>query len=174
MTLARLQRHSVETARIAQVIAKTENVGKEVRDHAFLAALLHDIGKLILIQKDAEMFQSAMDLAGKEKLDLDSVEREVFGASHAEVGSYLLWLWGLPAPVTEAVAFHHHPRDCGAQALSAVTLVHIADALAHEFLASPDPEPPLDESYLAALGLSGRLSEWRDLAREVLDAGDDL
>jgi putative nucleotidyltransferase with HDIG domain len=172
-TLAALQRHSLRTARITQAIAKAANAGKEIGDHAFLAALLHDVGKLILVQKDEEMYHSAMDLVFKEKLDLDSVEREVFGGSHAEVGSYLLWLWGLPEPVTEAVAYHHHPRECPAAPLSAVTLVHAADALARELDETPEGEPSLDEAYLEAAGLSGELAGWRELARETLEAGED-
>ncbi len=174
MTLAKLQRHSLETGRVVRAIGKAANAGKEMGDQAFLAALLHDIGKLILVQKDADIYHSAMTLARKEKLDLDAVEREVFGASHAEVGCYLLWLWGLPEPVTEAVAFHHHPQECGAEALSAVTLVHVADTLAHEFdrRARMIPSPALDESYLDMAGLSGQMAEWRELARDALNAGE--
>jgi putative nucleotidyltransferase with HDIG domain len=174
MALAKFQRHSLDTARITRTLADSENFKKDMKDHAFLAALLHDIGKLILIQKDAEMFQSAMALASQEKLDFDSVEREVFGATHAEVGSYLLWLWGLPEPVTEAVAFHHHPQAHHSQPVGAVALVHVADALAHEFDQGPDdPKPALDESFFAAAGLSGRPAEWRELAREAVKTGGD-
>jgi putative nucleotidyltransferase with HDIG domain len=172
-TLTKLQRHSLTTARITKVIAKAAGAGNEMRDHAFLAALLHDIGKLILVQKDPEMYQSAMKLAIKEQLNLDSVEREVFGGTHAEVGSYLLWLWGLPEPVTEAIAFHHRPQECHAAPLSVVTLVHAADALAHELSQNSDPEPPMDKSYLEAAGLSNQFGVWRELAKKALEAGEE-
>jgi HD-like signal output (HDOD) protein/ActR/RegA family two-component response regulator len=170
--LEKLQSHSLHTARISQMIAKAEGIEKGIADDAFLGGIMHDVGKLVLISKDPEMYEGALTLARAEKLDLDPVEREAFGASHAEVGCYLLWLWGLPGAATEAVAFHHRPADCPAAGLSAVALVHIADALAHEF--EPDSYwlPRLDESFLATAGLSGRLDSWRELAAEASRVGE--
>jgi HD-like signal output (HDOD) protein len=172
LLLEKLQTHSLHAARIVQIIAKAERVDKKMADDAFLAGIMHDVGKLVLINKDPEMYEGALTLARTEKLDIDPVEREVFGASHAEVGCYLLWLWGLPQAVTEAVAFHHRPAECPATGMSAVALVHIADALAHEFEPGSDFVPQPDESFLAATGLSGRLAGWRELVSEATGVGE--
>jgi HD-like signal output (HDOD) protein len=129
---------------------------------------MHDVGKLILIHKDPEMYDGAVELAFTEKLDLDRVECEAFGASHAEVGSYLLWLWGLPGPITEAVAFHHRPPESLAHGPSAALFVHAADALAHEAEGEGSvPAAPLNEPLLRAAGFGDRLDRWRELAREA-------
>ena len=169
LTLDKVQRHCLDTARISRIIAKAEKVEKSMTDDALLAALVHDVGKLILITNDPAGYEDAMMLARREKLAIDPVEKEVFGAGHGEVGSYLLWLWGLPDAVTEAVAFHHHPADCPVRGMSAVALVHAADVLAYEIRPCADPEPPLDEEFLAAAGLAGRLAVWRELARAPID-----
>jgi putative nucleotidyltransferase with HDIG domain len=168
--LARVQRHCLETGRIVQIIAKIEQLEKKTTDTAFLAALLHDIGKLILISKDPEMYESAAALASTERLDMDPVEREMFGASHAEVGRYLLWLWGLPEPIVDTVAFHHCPAAYSTQGLSPVAVVHAADVLAHNLEPCSDPAPRLDESFLAAAGLSERMTEWREQAYQEVGA----
>jgi HD-like signal output (HDOD) protein len=168
LSLEALQQHSLDTARVARVIAKHESLPRQAMEDAFLAGLVHDIGKLILITKDAEMYDRAMAVAQAEKLPPDPVEREVFGADHAEVGSYLLWLWALPQGVTEAVGFHHQPALCPAAGLSAVALVHIADALAHEGGPLDDSASQLDQAYLTSMGLIDRVPEWRVLAHEAL------
>ena len=64
-------------------------------------------------------------------------EQLLFGFTHAEVGAYLLGLWGLPATSVEAVAFHHEPRPAARRAATScevVTAVHVACALADEML----------------------------------------
>ena len=93
----------------------------------------------------------------------------MFGASHAEVGSYLLWLWGLPDPVTEAVAFHHRPSDSPVNTLGPLALVHVAEILAHEMDNSTSPPEHLEERFLAGAGLLDRVPVWRDIAREAIE-----
>jgi HD-like signal output (HDOD) protein len=57
--------------------------------------------------------------------------RALLGTTHAEVGAYLLGLWGLPDAIVEALAFHHCPSACPDQRFSPLTAVHIANALVH-------------------------------------------
>jgi putative nucleotidyltransferase with HDIG domain len=165
--LKKLQSHAVMTAHIVQVIAAAEKLEKPVAAAAYLAGLLHDVGKLILINKDPEIYESAMAVSRSEGLAIDPVEREMFGATHSEVGSYLLWLWGLPDRVTEAVTFHHRPAECPSQGMSPVIWVHAANALAHEFESGSESPSRLDETFIAAAGLSSRMAEWRRLARNA-------
>jgi HD-like signal output (HDOD) protein len=59
-----------------------------------------------------------------EQLD---AERSVFETTHAEVGGYLLWLWGVPDSIVEALTFHHGPAQSGAQDFSPLAAVRAAE-----------------------------------------------
>jgi HD-like signal output (HDOD) protein len=87
-------------------------------------------------------------------------------SGHAEVGGYLLALWGLPWRIVEAVACHHAPESVESTDLDLVGAVHLADALVHE-LGEADPSR-LVPAYLDRLGVSDRLDAWRAVAREEL------
>ena len=92
---------------------------------------------------------------------------EIFGATHAEVGAYLLGLWALPDAVVEAVAYHHAPRRSVNQQWSALTLIHVANALASE-LEKPGVAPAhtgLDAEYDPEGNFEARLPVWRSLCR---------
>ena len=167
LPLDQLQRHSLEVAQVARAIARRSRLAQHDADDAFLAGVVHDIGKLILVTKDAEMYERALKVAHAEQLDPCAVEREAFGASHGEIGSYLLWLWGLPDPVIEAVAFHHEPAKCLASGISVPVVVHAADALAHEVRG--ESGRALDQDFFAASGLTERIGEWRQIAERTVD-----
>jgi HD-like signal output (HDOD) protein len=101
-----------------------------------------------------------------EGLSLDEVEKAVFGATHAEVGGYLLGLWGLPISLVETAVFHHCPGKCKNQAFGPLSIVHVASALTQEKLApTKDAKSPvLDRDYLTGIGVWDRVSIWRSLA----------
>jgi len=165
--LCQLQRHSASAARIAQGIATMEQAGKTVIDDAFLAGFLHDIGKLVLMTMDPEIYGLIPSIVESGAATAGSVEREAFGATHAQAGAYLLWLWGLPPQVAEAVAFHHSPRRSSSAGLSAVAVVHVADALADELEGDSEQMSHLDEEYLEQMGLASRIPAWRQLAAKA-------
>jgi HD-like signal output (HDOD) protein len=78
-------------------------------DDAMLAGLFHNIGYWILLQECPGDLRRAYDVAQTENIPLHEAERRIIGTSHAEIGAYLLGLWGLPCAVVEAIAFQHHP-----------------------------------------------------------------
>lgn len=67
-----------------------------------------------------------------EELSQWEAERKVLGATHAEMGAYLLGIWGLSEPLVEAVAFHHTPMMCVNDAFTPLAAVHVADAFEEE------------------------------------------
>jgi HD-like signal output (HDOD) protein len=73
-----------------------------------IAGLLHDIGRLIML-KIPEQCRMVMDYIERTGCDLVQAEYTVMKTSHAELGAYLLGLWGIPDNIVEAVAFHHNP-----------------------------------------------------------------
>jgi putative nucleotidyltransferase with HDIG domain len=165
--LGNLWNHSTETGAIAKLVASAQGCDREVCDHALMAGLLHDTGKLILAANQAPRYRQALRRAEERALPPLVTERDEFGATHAEVGAYLLGLWGLPDPTVEAVAFHHRPTDCGAIAFTSLTAVHVANALQHARQTANGNGPPegLDIAYLEQLGLGERWPAWRDQCR---------
>lgn len=166
LSVERIWRHSVRTGALARAIARAERAPREVENDAFTAALLHDVGKLILAANLPNIYAKIGPLCDAEALDPCAAERRLFGAAHAETGAYLLGLWGLPESIVEAVAYHHHPRDREPAGICALTWVHAANALAQ----LPDaPVGVLDAEYLGALDLLERLPAWAALGEAMPD-----
>jgi HD-like signal output (HDOD) protein/CheY-like chemotaxis protein len=158
-----LWRHSVLTGRFARRIVQVEDRGPEPAEQASAGGLLHDIGQVLFAANLPESFGKALTMAHERKCRLLEAENVVFGASHAELGAYLLGIWGLPRPIVEAVALHHHPSQLIGQGFGPITAVHVANVLAHEAC----PEDPalaqadLDMDHLRELDLESRVEEWR-------------
>jgi len=153
--------HSIAVSKLAQQIAAAENCAKALLEECFTAGLLHDLGKLVLM---AEFPKQCLEVYAAKSSTGADVERERLGCTHAEVGAYLMSIWGLPFPLVHAVAFHHHPAETAETKFSTLTAVHAADAITSE--ADPSPlnhDVELDQPYLSRLGLSGRESAWRVL-----------
>ena len=154
-SLERLWAHSLQTAMAAKVIALCEKFSSAEAEKAFLAGVLHDVGKMV--------FATRAETASDDPAANSEVEAAQMEAHHAEVGAYLLSLWGFPNPIVEAVAFHHIPSQASGKVLSLPGIVHIANRLAHRRDA-PAPaatELDLEPGFLEAHGLSDRLPVWQ-------------
>ncbi len=163
-----LWNHSLEVARAAKRISKLESQEPKSVEEAFTAGLLHDIGKLVLAVNLPNEYTEAVRLA-ESGLELPQAEHQVLGANHADVGGYLIGLWGLPVPVVEAVALHHCPTRATQMTFSPLTSVHAANVLEWERpnAANGVPPPLLDEAYLGQVGVLSRLPAWRKALAEV-------
>ncbi len=137
----RLRAHAVATAAIAREIALQRNLPTE---DLLIIGLLHDIGKLMLLQGTAgERFgPSAMAYAehlgrrvavhGGCHLD----EREALGYDHAVLASVMIGAWGIPEPIPQVVGMHHRVERAvllGGRLAQQVCLLCLADRLAHTF-----------------------------------------
>jgi HD-like signal output (HDOD) protein len=165
----RLQHHGRLTASIAARLP----VPKLAADDALAGAMLHDAGKLILAWKLPERFKKSLAEATAQRHPLHQVEERDYGFSHAEIGAYLLGLWGLPYTVVEAVALHHAPNRVPHQGcFDAVSAVYVANLLACELEADspqalPEDSAETHEQELVALGIQQNMPDWRALAAEV-------
>ena len=166
-SLEALQQH----ARLTSYIAAHLPVPKYLVDIAMVSGMLHDVGKLIVAWKLPAKFKKLVAEGQQERCPLHQVEERENGFSHAEIGGYLLGLWGLPYAVAEAVALHHAPRRVPSQNFDAVSAVYIANLLAHE-LSSPSPSPmevasPGNQEYLISLGGQKDIPIWRAMAAQA-------
>lgn len=108
VSLKEILGHCLLVGRLAKEIARSEKVETKILEDALIAGVLHDIGKLILLQLPDQNRQvtKRIETTG---VSFVEVEYEVMKTSHAELGAYLLGLWGLPDSIIEIAAFHHNP-----------------------------------------------------------------
>jgi len=160
-----VQRHSCCVAAIAARLP----VSRSKADATSVAGLLHDIGKLVLATRSAQQFERALQAAITENRPLYVLEEEMNGASHAEIGGYLLKLWGLPASVVEAVSRHHHPIRTDNTTIDMSMAIHIADLLEHEASGQTSVSPvALDDLCKESVAWSESLPGWRTAAAEIV------
>ncbi len=163
--LHQLQSHAQAVAAAAYALA----AGTMIADDTLLAGLLHDIGYWVLAQECPADLHRAVELAVARALPLHVAESQVIGASHAEIGAYLLGIWGLPYSVIEAVAHHHCPARVTHAEFDVLSAVCVAHALvpgddASAFGAPLSADPRVDESYLA---LAKAPFDWTEATRRV-------
>lgn len=162
-SIDKLWRHSTAVAQAARHIARFEGLGAEAADEIYTAGLLHDIGKLVLVSNFSDEYQAVQTRVRNEHISLWDAEREAFGASHAEIGAYLIGLWGMPLPLAEAACFHHKPRLLTVTAPITVAVVHAANVIVSEGQSDGTFIPEIDEEFLARVNLKGRSKDWREM-----------
>jgi HD-like signal output (HDOD) protein len=162
-----LWEHSLATAVLARAIAWEEEAAPVACDQAFTAGLLHDVGTLVLATHLPELYRDALAVAEHQGMCEWEAEREVFGTTHADIGAYLLGLWGIDHAIVQAVAFHHDPDQAAATGCTALLAAHVADALDYQAHAGVGAHPPglLKEDYLRQQGYGDRLPIWLALSR---------
>lgn len=119
----RMWQHALAVASVARHLAQTRGLDAEA---AFVAGLLHDIGKMALSQSLEDQYPAVLQ-AVEEGADFAEAERAVLGCDHAEVGAEAARRWSLPEPLVQAIEHHHRPDEVAEPGLADV--VHVADAL---------------------------------------------
>jgi putative nucleotidyltransferase with HDIG domain len=162
VNLEQLWRHSLQTATAARAIALVEKFPPARADAAFLAGMLHDVGRVVYATR---ITPKTGETAGANEDSADEINLR-----HAEVGAYLLGLWGFPSHIVAAVALHHTPSLRADAGFDLTVLLHIADRLAHaEAERSLGPlELGIEPGLLEGLGLLNHLPQW-SAALTVLD-----
>jgi HD-like signal output (HDOD) protein len=160
-----LQQHAQHAAAACKSLAAM----RASPDDAWLAGLVHDIGYWVLIQECPKDFARALEMSRAEKRPLAECERLVIGATHAEIGAYLLGLWGLPYPIVEAVALHHNPTAVASQGYDLVGALAISHVLLgpkdmHALGNQPDEKYSADAEYLKTLNAP---FDWEEARRRV-------
>jgi HD-like signal output (HDOD) protein len=102
-----LWKHSMQTAFIAKYLC--ENIAEFKNFGAFTAGLLHDLGKVYLIENFSHLYALVIDRAEDHGILASSVEQELLGMDHGSIGRMIGEYWNLPNPLVQAIGFHHQP-----------------------------------------------------------------
>lgn len=132
-----------------------------LREACVTSGLLHDVGELVIEDQMPWLQDATPD-----------------GIGHAEIGGYLLDLWGLPPAIAEAVAFHHAPSRTSESTFGVLAAIHVADTLADALPAARDASDlvriaQLDLPFLDRLGVRGQITRWADFAFRAAETAAD-
>jgi putative nucleotidyltransferase with HDIG domain len=156
VSLNQLWAHSLDTALRAKRLSALEDMPDSACDEAFLSGLLHDIGKVALAASSPHEYQRLWAEHRRHSRALREAESREFGATHAEVGAYLLKLWGLPETIIEAVELHHKFDPLNVRGFSPLLAVFAAQELSPERGNDPQALDLLEEA-----GFGPRIRLWR-------------
>lgn len=164
-----LWKHSMLVGNLARMIVQMESQDPKLEERAMAAGIMHDIGLLPLLEMP-DYLERINNIMRQDNCRRVDAEYKCMGTSHAEVGTYLLGLWGLPDLVLEPVMFHHAPARLQDGKFSVLTAVHVANAWLEP---NYDPVLPpetgrLDMEYLDKIKVLGRLEVWRDLYQRMV------
>ena len=165
LSLEILWEHSLLVAKFARRITLKQTGDARLASDAFTAGLLHDVGRIVIASNLPVEYAAVVAAAREKAQPLHAEETAHFGVSHAQVGAYLLGLWGLPAALIEATAGHHAPGQTAfAREFSLLSAVHAANVFAHSAGGQTDglPLPELDLAYFTTLQLDEQLPAWRE------------
>lgn len=151
-------REAFAAGSVAEWLAERTNLG--LRQDAFVAGLLHDIGLLVIDIIAEDGYSKPLETAHGQGLFVLEAERQEYGVDHTLAGKWLAERWGLSAPLTSALWLHHHPPgtlDQTAYPVSLIDLTAVADALGRRRLGDSTvavSRDPAIEERLSRLGLS--------------------
>ncbi|MEI7844356.1 MAG: response regulator [Chloroflexota bacterium] len=160
--------HSLHVSSLAVQIARQLNLSSQEREDARVSGILHDIG--ILLSFQIPNFFENVHFNQHGQIDIGS-EYSFLGTSHAEMGGYLLGIWGLPNPIVEAVTFHHMPGAQVASKPGLLTALNVANGLVNMCQMEDDNKFDLflDMEYIEKLHITPFLVEWASLARNLIN-----
>ncbi|MFA7421571.1 MAG: response regulator [Melioribacteraceae bacterium] len=126
--LKKVRDHSIDVAKVSKAIMNLECKDRDLIDSAYIAGLLHDIGKIIMVQCSDKSKRMAFV---SEHASDNQLEKEIekFGVSHVNAGAYLLSSWGFPSELISSVANHHNTEIIRDGELGLNQIVYIANAL---------------------------------------------
>ncbi len=168
-----MQHNARRTALIAAALPFGPKADPRTREIAVIACLLHDIGTLVLATKMPEQFAAVLALMRARNCTQADAELQLLGATHAEIGAYLLGLWGINSLTVEAVAHHHQPTRIHHIGLDASAAVYLADLLADQLELNPEDHEgnllsEIDREALTTLDLLAQYPALRARAAEAL------
>ena len=124
-----LWRHALATAVMAQVLRRHLRL-KIDENMVFTAALLHDVGKVVLSAFVSDKYRAIEAMVDGGECSFQEAEKEVLGFDHAEIGGKIAEKWKFPPEIIAAIAFHHEPSRSAKEFRLLAELVALANNLA--------------------------------------------
>ena len=151
--------HSLRIASISQQIA--QKINYQDPEEAFIAGLLHDLGRLILVQNYPKKYSEIVESVSKAKIkSFEKAEEEILGVTHTEVGAKLLDFWNLPSAFVEVAQYHH--LSLSELKTTLVQIVHIAHNID-----SLSTLPPYDRPFAMEAILSEIQQHWKSTCEDL-------
>jgi putative nucleotidyltransferase with HDIG domain len=155
-----LCKHSLCVAIAAEILANES--GKVPPDVAYLAGLLHDVGKLALAYACADGFEEVRVHQQLHQCSWREAEKQIFGYDHTDVGGILLESWSYPINLIETALYYPRPSLAGHDHLPLIAHVHAAKHLSLQLGVGVGEEgftTELDESVFEIVGLTPEMME---------------
>ncbi|GFK95988.1 Nitrogen regulation protein NR(I) [Fundidesulfovibrio magnetotacticus] len=165
--------HCLNTGNVCRALACAEGFAQSSQDDLYVAGILHDVGKLVLLCHAPDLYGEVLTASRAQNRAVWACERDILGCTHAELGAYLLSLWGFSEEMIRWIFTHHALAGEPEHTPLAAAIVHAANALDHE-LRVVNQRYERDRWRLPALEASGhahRLEDWRGIAACVLREG---
>ncbi len=130
LSAGELTMHSLWAALASEEICRRVG-GHPPPEYVFTAALLHDIGKVLLSEYVFQEQAAILRLVREEKHAFDEAEKKLFGCDHGETGAAILRRWNFPEILVQAAEFHHRPDLAPGESLQQCAIIHYADVLSY-------------------------------------------
>jgi len=166
----KLWEHSLTVGNLAKAIAASQTDEKDLINNAFLAGILHDLGRLVLVSCLPEQYLRTIDLAAQDNMTMREAEQAVYGAPQSAVGAFLVGLWGFGVPIIEAIGFQNSIDKYPAVNFTPALAVHVANVLYYRFRPEQMLGRPLaiNLSVLEQLGLLKELVKWEKICADIM------
>jgi len=157
--------NSMNISARARLIAQVLALDGIASDNILMAGMLHDIGKLMMIGHFQDELRQSVAISKEKKISLYQAQTEIMDVNDAEIGAYLLSLWGIPDSILEAVAYHYRPSRIKQPMINTLTTIHLAYAISCDESNNirDDKESVVDFDYVSSLGLQDNLQNLRML-----------
>lgn len=120
--------HSIKTAFFTDRLAFILRL-KQIKDQAYLAGLLHDLGKIVLMSMNPKTMHTLDKELKKENLVVSSIEEISLGFNHSDVGALIGEHWKFATPLVEAIRLHHQPLLAKKESIDLVYLTYLANIM---------------------------------------------
>lgn len=168
-SIQKIWAHSLRTGYLAALITEAHDAPSHVIWRSFTGGLLHDVGLLILLAQASQEFFRVVELATNRGTTLQSMEQDVYGTTHAELGAALLSRWGGDEALVSTVGFHDDPFRYGDAHFCSASAVFLANILDGGGIAQ-DCDGVFcseGEAYLGRVGLLEHVPYWQTRMREI-------
>jgi HD-like signal output (HDOD) protein len=163
LNMPRVWHHCWETSYLGLHLCRQKKLPHRTAEEVFLAGLLHEAGRFILVDNFPDQFMAACRSARQTKSPLRPRLLETFQTTPAQLTSYLMELWGMPEEVVTAISYQDFPQQEPGGAFTLTSALYVASHIAAR--TAPPDDSALEDwnlDYLRAIGCQDDLAQWED------------